>query len=75
MEWLRQQGATESRSTGPPVDHTTQTSSGYYAYIDASSGSPGDAARLTSSPQTPGKLSQKIFDLYQYTRYTLFLAN
>jgi len=54
MRWQRTQGATDSRSTGPAVDHTTQSSSGYYAYIDASGQHEGDYARLISSEQTPG---------------------
>ena len=55
LQWQRGQGTTESRSTGPAVDHTTGTSTGYYAFIDASTAVTGDVARLISSPQTPGK--------------------
>ncbi|XP_076802493.1 MAM and LDL-receptor class A domain-containing protein 1-like [Clavelina lepadiformis] len=54
LTWLRTQGTTGSTSTGPQVDHTTQTSQGYYAYIEASDGKDGDYARLISSAQTPG---------------------
>nr|XP_039270832.1 MAM and LDL-receptor class A domain-containing protein 1-like [Styela clava] len=53
LQWRRTTGKTDSTSTGPGVDHTLQSSAGYYAYIDASTGSDGDAARLITEMITP----------------------
>ena len=36
FKWTRNKGATDSFSTGPPYDHTYQTSEGYYMYIETS---------------------------------------
>ncbi|XP_035692465.1 deleted in malignant brain tumors 1 protein-like [Branchiostoma floridae] len=46
LQWIRHRGSTPSSSTGPNGDHTT--GQGYYMYIEASSGSPGNIARLVS---------------------------
>ncbi|XP_078612620.1 scavenger receptor cysteine-rich domain-containing protein DMBT1-like isoform X2 [Branchiostoma floridae x Branchiostoma japonicum] len=46
LQWIRHRGSTPSSSTGPNGDHTT--GQGYYMYIEASSGSPGNVARLVS---------------------------
>ncbi|CAH1274193.1 MAMDC2 [Branchiostoma lanceolatum] len=47
FDWTRQQGSTQSPSTGPSSDHTT--GSGYYMYIEASGPQQrGDVARLIS---------------------------
>ncbi|XP_078483553.1 MAM and LDL-receptor class A domain-containing protein 1 isoform X3 [Ciona intestinalis] len=54
VTWLRTTGATDSTSTGPNVDHTTLSSSGHYAYIDATGQYEGANARLISSDITPG---------------------
>jgi hypothetical protein len=34
FNWTRNSGPTDSLSTGPSIDHTTQTSSGHYMYIE-----------------------------------------
>ncbi|EDV21956.1 uncharacterized protein TRIADDRAFT_59472 [Trichoplax adhaerens] len=50
FNWQRGAGAVASSNTGPFRDHTYGTSSGYYMYIDATSKSPGQKARLASKP-------------------------
>lgn len=47
--WTRRQGSSASLNTGPTGDHTTGT--GYYIYIETSSGPSYWTARLTSSSQ------------------------
>ncbi|MBN1296592.1 hypothetical protein JXA80_07405 [bacterium] len=46
MNWTLDQGGTSSAGTGPSVDHTTGTATGWYAYLETSSGSTGDTAIL-----------------------------
>ncbi|XP_041464542.1 MAM domain-containing glycosylphosphatidylinositol anchor protein 1-like [Lytechinus variegatus] len=48
FDWTRFQGRTETRETGPDVDHTHGTRLGYYLYAEASGRSEGNRARLTS---------------------------
>eukprot|EP00794_Sanderia_malayensis_P017044 gene17044-18759_t len=36
MDWRRHQGKTPSNGTGPPTDHTKNTTLGYYVYLEAS---------------------------------------
>ncbi|KAJ8029935.1 MAM and LDL-receptor class A domain-containing protein 2 [Holothuria leucospilota] len=49
FDWLRHQGGTPSPLTGPPVDHTTGTSTGYYMYAESSlPQNLGDTAVITS---------------------------
>ncbi|XP_062504073.1 MAM and LDL-receptor class A domain-containing protein 2-like [Corticium candelabrum] len=36
FDWSRQNGGTSSLDTGPPNDHTTGTSQGYYMYVETS---------------------------------------
>ncbi|XP_072179347.1 MAM and LDL-receptor class A domain-containing protein 2-like [Diadema setosum] len=48
FDWTRRSGSTPSSNTGPSVDHTYGTYSGYYMYIETSSGYNGYAARLWS---------------------------
>ena len=36
FKWTRHKGSTSSSNTGPPYDHTYQTSEGYYMYIETS---------------------------------------
>ncbi|MCJ8731789.1 hypothetical protein PDJAM_G00203590 [Pangasius djambal] len=48
MDWLRNQGNSRAPSTGPSVDHTTNSSIGYYLYVDTTVGHWGDRALLLS---------------------------
>ncbi|XP_078598876.1 MAM and LDL-receptor class A domain-containing protein 1-like [Branchiostoma floridae x Branchiostoma japonicum] len=50
LDWNRHAGQTPTSNTGPSVDHTLGTSSGYYMYMETSTGSPGEVARLVSAP-------------------------
>nr|XP_014344169.1 PREDICTED: MAM and LDL-receptor class A domain-containing protein 1-like [Latimeria chalumnae] len=47
-DWLRNKGGSSNVNSGPNVDHTTNTTQGYYLYVDSSRGSPGDRAMLVS---------------------------
>ncbi len=47
--WNTEDGGTSSSSTGPTQDHTPYSTNGVYAYTEASSGSQGDEAYLSSS--------------------------
>ena len=35
FDWIRARGNMDSINTGPTVDATTQTSEGYYVYVDS----------------------------------------
>ncbi|XP_069046931.1 MAM and LDL-receptor class A domain-containing protein 1 [Lepisosteus oculatus] len=47
-DWIRSRGNTPNINTGPGIDHTTNTTKGYYVYADSSVGSPGDRIMLVS---------------------------
>ncbi|KAG9273992.1 MAM and LDL-receptor class A domain-containing protein 2-like [Astyanax mexicanus] len=47
-DWLRDQGNTQAPSTGPSIDHTTNSSVGYYLYVDITVGKQGSRALLLS---------------------------
>ncbi|XP_065183994.1 MAM and LDL-receptor class A domain-containing protein 1-like [Sycon ciliatum] len=53
FDWTRSNGRTSSSGTGPSFDHTTNTTSGYYMYIE------------TSLPRTSGDKAQLMSPLYQ----------
>jgi hypothetical protein len=36
FDWIRGRGDSDSPTTGPSIDSTTQTEEGYYVYIDSS---------------------------------------
>ena len=49
MDWLLNQGKTDTSSTGPHVDHTLQTEDGVYLYLESSlPAQQGQTAVLTS---------------------------
>ncbi|XP_041364647.1 MAM and LDL-receptor class A domain-containing protein 1-like isoform X2 [Gigantopelta aegis] len=48
FDWTRKQGPTWTGGTGPSTDHTKQTVSGYYMYIETSLQPSGTFARLVS---------------------------
>ena len=53
FDWSRDWGGTPSFGTGPAIDHTLGNSSGYYAYVETSSGSAygaGNTVILESIP-------------------------
>ncbi|XP_035691847.1 mucin-5AC-like [Branchiostoma floridae] len=47
LDWTRHAGGTPTPNTGPSVDHTLGT--GHYMYLETSTGSPGEVARLVSA--------------------------
>ncbi|XP_077978864.1 MAM and LDL-receptor class A domain-containing protein 1-like [Glandiceps talaboti] len=50
FDWLRGKGGTETNGTGPFIDHTTETDTGYFAYINTSSALQNQRAILTTTP-------------------------
>ncbi|XP_058250824.1 MAM and LDL-receptor class A domain-containing protein 1 [Hemibagrus wyckioides] len=58
MDWLRNQGNSKAPSTGPSVDHTTNSPIGYYLYVDTTVGCWGDRALLLSEIFPPGNREQ-----------------
>ncbi|KAI4891478.1 hypothetical protein NFI96_023830, partial [Prochilodus magdalenae] len=57
-DWLRNQGNSGAPSTGPSVDHTTNSSIGYYLYVDSTVGQWGNRALLFSEIFSPDSLGQ-----------------
>ncbi|TNM98369.1 hypothetical protein fugu_014615 [Takifugu bimaculatus] len=56
-DWLRGRGDQPNLNTGPSIDHTTNSSQGYYLYVDSSVGEWGDRTFLVSDvfhPSTRG---------------------
>ena len=53
LNWTRHQGPTSSFDTGPTVDHTTGSASGWYAYVEGSQFSSNNSAQLYSQPISP----------------------
>ncbi|XP_062407771.1 MAM and LDL-receptor class A domain-containing protein 1 [Sardina pilchardus] len=54
-DWLRGQGVNPSLNTGPSVDHTTNSSIGYYMYVDTAVGIRGETAMLFSDVLLPAR--------------------
>ncbi|MCA9459112.1 MAG: hypothetical protein KC550_01030 [Nanoarchaeota archaeon] len=57
--WIRDQGGTPSANTGPDIDHTLGTASGWYVFVEASANAcqGGDTtAALTSSTFSAGSI-------------------
>ncbi|KAF7668436.1 hypothetical protein LDENG_00014610 [Lucifuga dentata] len=52
-DWLRGRGASPNPNTGPSVDHTTNSTEGYYLYVDSSVGEWGDLSFLISDVLQP----------------------
>ena len=48
FDWTRDNGGTSSAGTGPSFDHTTQTTRGYYIYIETSRKRANMTARIIS---------------------------
>lgn len=67
FDWTRSQGLSPSFYTGPNVDHTTNSGSGYYVFIESSNPQKqGDRAWLKSSSlsATTGKCLQFWYSMY-----------
>ncbi|KAM8850746.1 MAM and LDL-receptor class A domain-containing protein 1 isoform 2-T2 [Spinachia spinachia] len=52
-DWLRGRGASPNPNTGPSVDHTTNSTRGFYLYVDSSVGEWGDVSFLVSEVFQP----------------------
>ncbi len=66
FNWTRHRGSTFSLDTGPPYDHTTFTSEGYYMYIETSSPrKQGEKARLIS-PVFPASKEYNCLQFYYH---------
>ncbi|TKS79616.1 LDL-receptor class A domain-containing protein 2 Skeletal organic matrix MAM and [Collichthys lucidus] len=66
-DWLRGRGASPNPNTGPSVDHTTNSTHGYYLYVDSSVGEWGDMSFLTSDvfqPSTRGHCLRFWYHMY-----------
>ncbi|XP_034411292.1 MAM and LDL-receptor class A domain-containing protein 2 [Cyclopterus lumpus] len=66
-DWLRGRGASPNPSTGPCVDHTTNSTRGFYLYVDSSVGEWGDLSFLISEvfqPSTRGHCLTFWYHMY-----------
>uniref|UniRef100_A0AAQ6ITE1 MAM domain-containing protein n=3 Tax=Anabas testudineus TaxID=64144 RepID=A0AAQ6ITE1_ANATE len=66
-DWLRSRGASPNPNTGPSVDHTTNSTHGYYLYVDSSVGEWGDMSFLVSDvfqPSTRGHCLRFWYHMY-----------
>ncbi|XP_039670520.1 MAM and LDL-receptor class A domain-containing protein 1 [Perca fluviatilis] len=66
-DWLRGRGASPNPNTGPSVDHTTNSTHGYYLYVDSSVGEWGDMSFLISDvfqPSTRGHCLTFWYHMY-----------
>ncbi|XP_034038505.1 MAM and LDL-receptor class A domain-containing protein 1-like [Thalassophryne amazonica] len=52
-DWLRGRGASLNPNTGSDVDHTTNSTNGFYLYVDSSVGQVGDMTFLISDVLQP----------------------
>ncbi|KAF3698789.1 MAM and LDL-receptor class A domain-containing protein 1 [Channa argus] len=66
-DWLRSRGASPNPNTGPSADHTTNSTHGYYLYVDSSVGKWGDMSFLVSDvfhPSTRGHCLKFWYHMY-----------
>nr|XP_033506790.1 MAM and LDL-receptor class A domain-containing protein 1 [Epinephelus lanceolatus] len=66
-DWLRSRGASPNPNTGPSVDHTTNSTHGYYLFVDSSVGEWGDMSFLISDvfqPSTRGHCLKFWYHMY-----------
>ncbi|KAI3374795.1 hypothetical protein L3Q82_021349, partial [Scortum barcoo] len=73
-DWLRGRGASPNPNTGPSVDHTTNSTHGYYLYVDSSVGEWGDTSYLISDvlhPSTRGHCLTFWYHMYGHHVGTL----
>jgi hypothetical protein len=67
FEWSLNKGPTQTILTGPAVDHTTESSNGYYAFINANSPRKvNDTARLISPTVKLNKLTGGCFKFFYH---------
>ncbi|XP_062284207.1 MAM and LDL-receptor class A domain-containing protein 1 [Scomber scombrus] len=66
-DWLRGKGASPNHNTGPRVDHTTDSTHGYYLYVDSLVGQRRDTSLLISDmfqPSTRGHCLTFWYHMY-----------
>nr|XP_046265191.1 MAM and LDL-receptor class A domain-containing protein 1 isoform X2 [Scatophagus argus] len=66
-DWLRGRGASPNPNTAPSVDHTTNSTHGYYVYVDSSVGEWGETSFLISDvfqPSTRGHCLTFWYHMY-----------
>ncbi|XP_051552900.1 MAM and LDL-receptor class A domain-containing protein 1 [Myxocyprinus asiaticus] len=73
-DWLRAQAGTANH-TGPSVDHTTNSTTGYYLYVDSSVGVWGDTAMILSEIFTPDSRGQCFIFWYHIYGYNVGTLN
>ncbi|XP_071964502.1 MAM domain-containing protein 2-like [Antedon mediterranea] len=68
FDWVRQTGKTPTNGTGPPSGHTANNSTfgGFYMYIESSSHTEGQAARIATPPIGPASAICVSFWYYMY---------
>lgn len=59
LKWTSNSGKTPTFNTGPVRDHTTNSASGKYIYLETSIGQKGDKARLLSPVLSPATSKDK----------------
>ncbi|XP_033107517.1 MAM and LDL-receptor class A domain-containing protein 1-like [Anneissia japonica] len=64
FDWIRKQGPTTSRQTGPETDHTYRNEFGHYMYIEASQRRAGMTARLMTPILTNENTNTCVFFYY-----------
>ncbi len=69
FNWIRNKGKTQSDKTGPSVDVTTATKSGYYMYIEASGQKVGEKARLVTPVESVSGFNNKQCLYFYYHAY------
>ena len=55
FDWDRGSGQTPTAHTGPSVDHSTDTGSGHYYYLESSNRLPAKTAKMASPAFPSGK--------------------
>lgn len=61
FDWVRGSGATPAAHTGPSTDHSTNTDTGHYYYLESTNQMPASKARMASPAFPSGKSSPGCF--------------
>lgn len=61
FDWVRGFGQTPTAHTGPSVDHSTNTGTGHYYYLESSNQIPASKARMASPAYPSGKSNSGRF--------------